>query len=570
VAITLTGGDTYVAAPAVSDMAVLWGESFCSKERKFLRELLKSDTISFSLKATYQIHLRSLWHPNSMQSINLARGGRRQGKFAMLLHDFVGDLTTSWTWAKFIRPLYRQGFSVVAVDFPGFGRSSVAQACACDRKDWAGQEAHVVSKIMEENSIVKCQMLAVGHSCGMLFSVLQGSAHRMAGQHVLVNPVFDRNALFAHVGIEPPPGAQAGWQEVIKQKQQSALIELLRTTGVKLWCIFDRSRSYRNMQPLLKGKDGARPNKELQREWQMALETSEMLFAASRHEIVGPYLRVTEITDQDLCEAQIGKKVPLRMFIPSRHLKASIARFLSKTDNKQWDQMFTPNHVAFGKGISRTAKKADQVGMGAHEEFDRFDDSEHSSSEDDDPRNARNKDYGKLALKDMRQKGVDRMLDSKFETERDRNELVAVRDQKESDERVQFLKDQEAKDNMRPEYGARPVFKEKPLEKSASAPTLKRQHTLYAAADVAKEKLTKSGASKKPQIITAEVSRDMKAMNWAKVPYEADLSYGVRKMYLDAFEASVASYGEQAETEYQRLRAHRARTAVRGGQGGRR
>merc|ERR1719316_1317208 len=142
-------------------MSVLWGEAFGSKERKFLRELLTSETINFSLKDTYQIHVRCLWHPGAMgTAMNMATGMRRQGRFALLLHDLKGELTTSWTWAKFIRPLYRKGFSILAVDFPGFGKSSVAQVPSCPSSVWQGAEAHVVSKIMEEMSVARCQMLA--------------------------------------------------------------------------------------------------------------------------------------------------------------------------------------------------------------------------------------------------------------------------------------------------------------------------------------------------------------------------------------------------------------------------
>lgn len=99
--VTFTGGDVYIAAPQISDMAVLWGEIFGSKERKFLRELLSEATLCFSLKDTYQIHVRTLWHAGHMTSaLQLATGMRRKGMFALLLHDLVGDLTTSWTWTK--------------------------------------------------------------------------------------------------------------------------------------------------------------------------------------------------------------------------------------------------------------------------------------------------------------------------------------------------------------------------------------------------------------------------------------------------------------------------------------
>merc|ERR1719375_1480709 len=207
---------------------------------------------------------------------------------------------------------------------------------------------------MEEMSVARCQMLAVGHTCGMLLHMLQSSPHRMAGEHVLVNPIFDRNKLFHHVGVEPPPGAQAGWQDEIKARQQTALIDLFRTTRVRLWCLFDVDGKYRDLKTL----DGKPASKQQEQEWQNAYDTWEMLTEAAKNEFVAGNLRVTQITNLDLCEAQAGKRIPVRLLVPTRHLKASVARYMSSFEGRPWEDMYLPTHIAHQKGLSRSAVHA--------------------------------------------------------------------------------------------------------------------------------------------------------------------------------------------------------------------
>lgn len=514
--VTQTGGDVYIVAGVPSEMSVLWGEMFGAKERKFMRELMVSQEICFSLRDTYQIFIRCAWHTASL-GVPGADGRRdplrKQGRFALLLHDLVGNLTTSWCWGKFVRPLYRYGFSVLVPDLPGFGKSSVAQDCSCPVSRWQPQQSHVIAKIMEELSVTKCHILATGHTCGILLNVLQSAPHRLCGFHVLINPVFDRMALFDHVGIDPPPGAKAGWREVIKQKQMTALVDLLRTTGVRLWCIFDRETRYRGLNEL-KGKP---PSKALQRDWDMASDTFEMLSMASKNEFVAVNLKVTEITKNDLCEASAGKKIPTSLLVPSRHLKASVARFLADYEKKPWEHLFTPNHMSFGKKTGGAADDDDDednvVGSVPKAFAEKHD---HLGHRHDD-----------LALLPSRQG----MASS--------SSLPAL-----AVKNIPSREEREAADDSRMNQIS--------------------QHSLSAAAKVAGQQLRSTGSSALGGKKVENYNNNTQlSMNWTKVPFEGDLSYGVRKMFLDAFEASVDTFKDEQQKEYDLAVAFKARTAMR-------
>jgi len=526
------GGDVFQVCNTPSDMSVLWGENFGAKERKFLREMLSQETISFSLKDTYQIHIRTLFQSDANVTMNLQNGFRRRGLCALLLHDLKGELTTSWTFAKFIRPLFRVGFSVLACDFPGFGKSSVAQVPSCRSSAWQGAEAHVVSKIMEEMSVAKCQLLAVGHTCGILLHMLQSSPHRMAGEHVLVNPVFDRNQLFHHVGIEPPPGAPAGWQDEIKARQQTALIDLLRTTKVRMWCFFDTESKYQDFNST-DGKQG-KQSKQLQQQWQNAYDTYEMLLEASKNEFVAQNLKVTKITKLDLCEAQCGKRIPVRMLIPSRHLKASVARFMSSHEKKRWEDMFMANHAAHQKGFSRTAKH-DRDERQKHEDSD-------VSEEDEEEEISGLPVQRALALMPQNASKAILSRDKSFKSLGASTDDATRQAQERAMQAIQLHTSKVKGMGASSSTGALPRFDD----------TKTSKHSLSSAASIAASKLSKSGASTgdRSLTVTAEAARDKKALNWSKVPFEPDLSYGVRKMFLDSFQASVETYRQDTEKEF--------------------
>jgi len=546
--LTHAGGDVFQVCSTPSDMSVLWGENFGAKERKFLRDMLSQETITFSLKDTYQIHIRTLFQAGANATMNIRHGFRRKGLCALLLHDLRGELTTSWTFAKFIRPLFRVGFSVLACDFPGFGKSSVAQVPSCPSSVWQGAEAHVVSKIMEEMSVARCQILAVGHTCGILLHMLQSSPHRMAGEHVLVNPVFDRNQLFHHVGIEPPPGAPAGWQDEIKARQQTALIDLLRTTRVRMWCLFDIESKYEDLNKT-DGQQGkqSKQSKQQQQEWQNAYDTYEMLLEASKNEFVAENLKVSEITKLDLCEAQCGKRIPVRMLVPSRHLKASVARFMSSYEKKRWEDMFMPNHVAHQKGLTRASK---------YEKDER----EKADADDSDASEHEAPGIGlpiQRALALMPQNAAQPLLakDKSFKSLGESLDDATRQGQERALQALQLHTSKVRGMGASSSTGALPRFDD----------TRTSKHSVSAAASIAAGRLSKSGANAGDRglTVTAEAARDKKALNWSMVPQEPDLSYGVRKMFLDSFEASVETYRQETEKEFMRNEQAERRRGLR-------
>jgi pimeloyl-ACP methyl ester carboxylesterase len=569
--LTPAGGDVFKwSAATPSDMAVLEGESFGYKERRFLRELLKSDILAFSLTETYQIHVRTLWHADSISTLSAATGMRRKGKFAVLLHDLKGDLTSSWAWAKFIRPLHRQGFSVIAVDLPGFGKSAISQNASCSVSSWQGQQAHVISKIMEELAIASFHLLAFGHAAGMFFNALLNAPQRMLGSHVLINPVFDRNQLFAFVGIEPPPGGMVGWDEHVREKQIKALVNLLRTTSVKLWCMFDRDEKYRFF-----GQE--HPSKAIQEEWVHTADTHQFLIEATRNEFVAQNLTLTEITKNDLCETQIGKKIPVRMLIPSRHLKSSIARHVANFENRPWAKMYKPNH---GLPVFR-GNMLSQVGTLEGLEEDRFDDSEEEHPKQDWSARSSQKATSTglstqraLALipgQGAKSSALSTNLETDLQLRRrlqdeQASEAVALRSQTMEDKKIQAAQFAARASRLK----ARSEGNKMTMSRSDGAltalggtrPPSGGLHDLTAAADIAKARLRQSGADTDRRTLAAQ-STGKAAINWSRCPFEADLSYGVRKMYLDALEASVDTFEHEQDQRYQESRKG-GRRAYRG------
>lgn len=255
-----------------------------------------------------------------------------------------------------------------------------------------------------------------------------------------------------------------------------------------------------------------------------------MLSEASKNEYIAANLKVTEITRNDLCEAQCGKRIPVRMFMPSRHLKASVARFMSAFQKMPWEHMFQPNHIAFRKGN----RKND--GTGTHEVLgeSRLDDSDEGDSDEE----------GSKAERD----GSKRTL-----MDRSASKLMALEDRATANASSELRRHEEIAARMGRSAS----------EVGMSMQSGSSRHTLCAAAQVAAARLKKSGANAKVAIISAETSRDMKSMNWAKVKFETDLSYGVRKQLLDTFEASVETYKVEQEKEYDDLVRHHQRTALR-------
>jgi len=290
------GGEIFSYTDEPSDRSVLWGELFREKERKFLQASLATQLVCFSIRDTFQISVRTVWQPEPLFG-RMTRKCRAVG----LLHPWHGKTTTSWTWAKFFRPLFGSGFSVVAVEFPGFGSSSMNMATT-KLSDWKSQDWHLLVQVLDEIKLTKCHFIACGESCSVLFRILQRSPSQLEQCHILHNPIINYDELFADSVGGPPPGAGADWREKLRAQQQAAMEDLCRSASLRLWVTWD-------------GDEASR-------------ETVDSFRQCTKNEMLMTNITVTELTRDDICEAQVGARLPVWFLFPSKQLGKCYAQYL--------------------------------------------------------------------------------------------------------------------------------------------------------------------------------------------------------------------------------------------------
>eukprot|EP00403_Amphidinium_massartii_P022348 CAMPEP_0178396348 /NCGR_PEP_ID=MMETSP0689_2-20121128/13683_1 /TAXON_ID=160604 /ORGANISM="Amphidinium massartii, Strain CS-259" /LENGTH=263 /DNA_ID=CAMNT_0020017021 /DNA_START=468 /DNA_END=1256 /DNA_ORIENTATION=- len=149
--------------------------------------------------------------------------------------------------------------------------------------------------------------MAYGESVTFLLRTLQRSPQWLETSHYLHNPIIDKEDLFGGGSSTAPPGAGAGWKEALDNQRQQELVRLLRGKGKKYWVTFDT---------------------EVQDE--RVRESYDSLARATTDRILaeGHLLTVMQVTKEDLCEAQIGERLPVRFLVPSRDFKDELPKFL--------------------------------------------------------------------------------------------------------------------------------------------------------------------------------------------------------------------------------------------------
>lgn len=298
--VTHLGGEYFTAIQEPSEVSVLRSKLFTDGEEAFLRGTLTSQTLCFSVKDAFQIHVRLLLQPKAAAAMGKGkRPGRGQSrqKFAVCLPALEGDLTNSWAWAKMARPLFQLGVSVVLVDLPGGGTSSCGQRVHCSPGVWRAQAAEIICKVLEELCIRRCHLLLLGASSMVLVQMLQTAPHLLEKEHLLHNPVFDQDDLLPQLGQSASGKAGTGPQE-------AELVRLLRG-GVRLWGTYD--------------EDGA-GNCRVRSAVSCLLKASEALRKAQ--------ITVAEVCKWDICPASVGPSIAVRVLVPSREYKRTAAKFL--------------------------------------------------------------------------------------------------------------------------------------------------------------------------------------------------------------------------------------------------
>ncbi|CAE7252608.1 unnamed protein product, partial [Symbiodinium microadriaticum] len=231
-----THGDSFVGSFEASPASVLWGELFTEKERNFLRHVLEEGNQSFGVRDTFQLDYRIAWNPTAKQQMQ-ARGEIHDGKLVILIHGYSGRITDSWGWAKLVKPLWKQGFTVCLLDMPGFGRSSINLKWNAPLTSWQHVDSIVLSKFVEGMRF-RSPVSFIGYreSCKTVLRLFRDSPHLVATQHALIDPIFTLDDVYP---LEPPYGAiSKEWLAEKPGKQAVEFDKFLGRSKTFLWTIF--------------------------------------------------------------------------------------------------------------------------------------------------------------------------------------------------------------------------------------------------------------------------------------------------------------------------------------------
>eukprot|EP00439_Symbiodinium_sp_Y106_P042923 s791_g5.t1 len=320
--ISHVGGEVFTAMDEPSDRCCLWGELFKEKERHFFRKELTDETVCFSIKDTFQILVRCLWQPHAR---NIKT---RRGPFAMLLHGMQPPLTSSWTWIKLGRPLFQKGFSVVMLDFPGFGRSKMNMDSSVGLDAWSFGDWHLICQCLDELKVHKAHFVATGQACGASLRILMRSPHSMEKEMIWYNPSFNIDEMMLeHVG-PPPPGGGIGWREQYRLKQVDAMERVLKNTNARIWSMHD--------------KDHLSPE---------IIDVQSLLASVCRHAVLRHRTQIQDVSSHDLCPVHIGAQLPTYFLYIAKPLATAMVDFFTKRERGGQMLMAMPRYVSADPAI---------------------------------------------------------------------------------------------------------------------------------------------------------------------------------------------------------------------------
>lgn len=302
VRLTQVSAEAFAFSTSLSDARVLRGELFKESERKLMSGVLKSELVTFSIGETYQINVRNMWRSEA-DTLSSDKTRYRKGPVALMLHDYQGPLTTSWTWSKLAYRLYKHGMSVVMVDMPGFGSSTVNLDLSFPMEKWRARDWLLVSQILLEIHVSKVHVVAVGESCSTFIRMMQHCPGILELEHVCFNPSVNMSDIFLEDIGGIPCGAGPNWRTIVHSKcleRMKALVEKCRT---RTWVLVNPST----------------PSYDAQ--------TSEDLLSMSGS---GWFKNIvyTDVIEAEICMAKIGADVPIPFLFLCRALQAAIAGFL--------------------------------------------------------------------------------------------------------------------------------------------------------------------------------------------------------------------------------------------------
>lgn len=295
-----SGGGVFRVVEEVSDRTLLRADVFNDKERHVFQRLT-SVTLSLPVKETYYIRTRIIWQPCAKR----LKANRRQGRHAVLLHDLRdGQRTSSWLWLKFIRPLYKQGFSVVCIDWPGHGGSRVSDDPDSSSSRWRAQAPQLVGMCMDELGVEKANFVAFGGACEVMLELMRYYRAKVDTCHAFINPVLEKpESLWSEVSVTTY--SKPNWKEEVLERQMRATAKAILESRTCLWSLF----------PQLGGDEGT-------------YKFLEGVMADNR--FATRKMVMSTVNSDMLSSCRVMSEVPVRLLFPARPLKREVAKFLAQ------------------------------------------------------------------------------------------------------------------------------------------------------------------------------------------------------------------------------------------------
>jgi pimeloyl-ACP methyl ester carboxylesterase len=165
---------------------------FTEIERRFFVDNLETKSIEFSAGANCQMFCKTLIHDLSKPSNHVFPEDSGcatvpVGKETILCLHPLHKLTSSWAWIKFAVTLFRQGFNVILIDLPGFGKSSIGRDVRCPVETWRSWQVTMITLLLQKLGIPKVNILAGYESAEILFDIMHETPNLLGRNHVLYN-----------------------------------------------------------------------------------------------------------------------------------------------------------------------------------------------------------------------------------------------------------------------------------------------------------------------------------------------------------------------------------------------
>jgi len=300
------GGDVFRYVETKSDNFVLWGELWKENERQLMKHEMQTSFVRLLLVDCFQIVTRAIWQPQAKQ--NGHHAAMRYGPCAVLLHAFDQRECGGWRWMKLARPLYRRGFSIVSLEFPGHGGSTMNGKSDVVVDAWRKRGNKLIAETMLELNVSAISLVAEGESCEFAVELLGKVQHRSERKHVFHNPIFDLDRLFPPSPPRPERGqAFEEWQRIVQEGQLGELERTLRLSDSTLFITVDESVA---------------SAKVLQ-----TVDTLAYIKATSLR--MSAKIIIERVTKAEVCVAQVGATVNTPILVFSRWLRETVADFLA-------------------------------------------------------------------------------------------------------------------------------------------------------------------------------------------------------------------------------------------------